>query len=103
MPASYVVTAHQDLIKAFLDRHHIAHETVEEPAVVPTKIHEIVFQPSTIDAGSRGNDDFTISGIIREYTFNTGDLIISLEQPAQKFIPLFLEPQSLNSIFTVSG
>jgi len=100
LPASYVVTAHQDLIKEFLDRHQITYETVKESAVAPARIRQIILPQSSIDPGSRGNDAAAISGIIRNHTLKSGDLIISLEQPARKLIPLLLEPQSLSSIFT---
>jgi len=99
LPASYVVTAHQDLIRAFLDRHHIAYETVEEPEMVPARSRTLVPQ-SSIAAGSRESHGATFSRIIPNYNMNRGDLTISLEQPARKLIALFLEPQSSNSIFT---
>jgi hypothetical protein len=103
VPTSYVVTANQDRITTFLDRHHIVHEAVKEPGAAPATIQDLVFEQSAADAGSPGSGDYRVGGNLRDYTVNPGDLIVSLEQPARKLIPIFLEPQSLDSVFTVPG
>ncbi len=97
LPASYIITKPQELIKEFLDRHHIIYETAEQAAVVPAQ--KIAGQKTAMTGPYRDPLDYSSKDHLEEYTLHPGDLIISLNQPARRLIPLFLEYQSLGCIF----
>jgi hypothetical protein len=99
LPASYIVTEHQDLIKDFLDRHRIAYKTAEQPAEALAQIQYILSRQGPVTGPRQGYAHYVVRERIERYTLKRGDLIISLDQPARRLIPLLLEPQSLSSIF----
>jgi hypothetical protein len=99
VPAYYIVTQHQDLIKDFLDRHRITYETAEQPVEV---VVQIQYNLSGQGRTTGPQEDYN-NQVVRErgerYTIKRGDLIVGLDQPARRLIPLLLEPQSLSGIF----
>ena len=99
LPAAYIVTVHKNLIKEFLDRHHIAYETAKQPVEVPVEIQYIVCRQGAMTETGQACADYSVRERVEKYTLHQSDLIIRLDQPARRLIPLFLEPQSLGSIF----
>ena len=99
LPASYIVTEHQDLIKDFLDRHRIAYKTAEQPVEVLAEIQYIVSRQGPVNCPRQGYAHYVVRERLERYPLKQSDLIISLDQPARRLIPLLLEPQSLSSIF----
>lgn len=100
-PEFYLVTAHQELMKDFLERHHINYEVVKQPTVVPVRIKKIMSRRAVIAGPGQSYFDYSISEHNEEYTLQRGDLLVRLDQPARRLIPLFLEPQAISSIFNV--
>ncbi|UCE33877.1 MAG: M14 family metallocarboxypeptidase [Deltaproteobacteria bacterium] len=99
VPAYYIVTQHQDLIKDFLDRHHIAYETAEQPVKVVVQIQYNLPQQGPRTGPQEGYTHYVVPERVSRYELKRGDIIISLDQPARRLIPLLLEPQSLSSVF----
>ena len=99
LPASYIVTEHQDLIKDFLDRHRIAYETAEQPVEVVVQIQYILSRQGSVNCPRQGYAHYVVRERVERYTLKQGDLLVSLDQPARRLIPLLLEPQSLSSVF----
>lgn len=103
-PSSYIITAHHGLMRDFLDRHHIdyrIYKTEEQTAAVsfPVTIQKILRRKAL--TGSQGKNIFenSLQERSEKYFLHQGDIIVSLEQPVRKLIPLFLELQSAGSIF----
>jgi len=99
VPAYYIVTEHQDLIKDLLDRHLIAYETAEQPVGVVVQIQYNMSRQGRTLGPQAGCNNHMVRERVERYTTKRGDLIIGLDQPARRLIPLLLEPQSLSSIF----
>jgi len=99
VPGYYIVTEHQDLIKDFLDRHRIAYETAEQPVEVVVQIQLNLPLQGPKAGLQEGYAHHVARERIERYTIKRGDLIIGLDQPARRLIPLLLEPQSLSTIF----
>lgn len=101
MPMSYIVTNHQELIRGFLDLHHIKYEKIKSrySTSIPVTIKKILGKEAVKKSKGQIYYDYIVEKYIKEYTIKKGDLIINLEQPTYKLIALFLEPQSLSSIF----
>jgi hypothetical protein len=99
LPASYIVVEHQNLIKDFLDRHRIAYETAKQPVEVVVQIQYILSRQGSVNCPRQGYAYYVVSERVERYTLKQGDLIIGLDQPARRLIPLLLEPQSLSNIF----
>ena len=99
LPPAYVVTAHQELLKELLDRHHIKYQVVASPAVVPVTIEQIGSRERVITGRGSGYSGYSVRERQADYTLGKGDLWIGLDQPARRLIPLLLEPRSSSSIF----
>ena len=99
LPASYIVSNHQELIRDLLDRHHIEYEIPEQPAESLVEVQSIMGRQGTLTGATQPQSDYSIRERTEEYTLHKGDLVISLHQPARRLIPLLLEPRSSSSIF----
>ena len=101
-PAGYIVTSHYSIMKEFLDRHHIAYQEAALSFLVPVIRQKVVGRKTVIRGKGQDTSEYTIRERNGEYLLHKGDLIIPLNQPAQKRISLFLEPKSLSCIFNSS-
>jgi hypothetical protein len=99
LPAAYIVTAHQKAIQDVLDRHHVKYEVVDQPAELSVEIQPSMGQHDTMTGPAHGSNDDVATNRFEKYTPQQGDLIINLDQPSRRLIPLLLEPESSTSIF----
>lgn len=91
-PLAYLVATHQTPIADFLGRHHLSYRLPQGDEVISVV-------PLREGGGSRASGDK--KGASLPYALKPGDLVVSLHQPGRRLIPLFLEPRSLASIFSV--
>lgn len=98
VPAYYIVTEHQNLIKDLLDRHRIAYETAEQPVEVVVQIQYNLPGQGRTTGPQEGSNNHVVRERVERYTIKRGDLIVGLDQPARRLIPLLLELQSLSNI-----
>jgi hypothetical protein len=99
VPAYYIVTQHQDLIRDFLDRHRIAYGTAEQPVEVVVQIQFTLPRQGRTNGPQEGYNNHVVRERVERYTIKRGDLIVGLDQPARRLIPLLLEAESLSSMF----
>lgn len=98
-PASYIVSNHQELIRDLLDRHHIEYEVAERSADLLVEIQNIMYPQGTLTCAAQPHSNYSIRERTEKHTLHKGDLLISLDQPCRRLIPLLLEPRSSSSIF----
>ena len=98
-PTAYVVAAHHEIMKDFFDRHHIEYQIGDQPVGVSVEILHVVSENRAINGVGEGCDSLTLTKRAGTYTLRQGDLIVSLTQPTRRLIPLFLELESVSSMF----
>jgi len=99
LPTAYVIAAHHEIMKDFFDRHHIEYQIGDQPVDVSVEILHVVSGNRAINGARGGRDSLTLTKRAATYTLRQGDLIVSLAQPARRLIPLFLELESVSSMF----
>ena len=99
LPAAYIITAHQRAIQDVLDRHHVKYEMVDQPAELSVEIQPPVGEQDTMTSPGHGSNDDVATNRFEKYAPQQGDLMINLDQPSRRLIPLLLEPESSTSIF----
>jgi hypothetical protein len=99
LTSAYIITAHQDLIREILDRHHIQCDTLGHDTEDLAEVqHDSNRQGMTANAeGHRSTCPITQP--LENRIFHPGDLRISLRQPACRLIPLLLDLQSACTMF----
>jgi len=102
LPASYIVSNHQELIRDILDRHHIEYEVAERPAEWLVAIQNIMCPKGMLSEAAHPHGTCSITERREQYTLQKGDLVISLDQPGRMLIPLLLEPRSSSGIFNAA-
>jgi hypothetical protein len=103
MPTSYIVTSHQSLMKEVLDGHRIRYQIISEFLTVPATIRRIIDRrPVTTDT-KQHSYRYVMLERAMPYTARPGDLLIPLDQPSRRLIPLLLEPRSMSSLFNAPG
>lgn len=99
LPAAYIVTSHQNLIQKILARHHVRYTRAKKSSnfVAYVKcIKRRIFEKINV---RQGQTRYVFKERKMDYQLRRGDLVVDLNQPAKRLIPLFLELQSANSIF----
>ena len=99
LPTAYVIAAHHEIMKDFFDRHHIEYRIGDQPMGVSVEILHVVSENRAISGACVGCDRLTLTKRAGTFTLRQGDLIVSLAQPARRLIPLFLELESVSSMF----
>jgi len=99
LPVAYIVTAHQKAIQDVLDRHHVKYEMVDEAAELSVEIQPPMGRQDTMTRPGHGGNDDVARNRLEKYAPRQGDLMINLDQPSRRLIPLLLEPESSTSIF----
>lgn len=99
LPTAYVIAAHHEIMRDFFDRHHIEYQIGDQPVGVSVEILHVVSGDRAINGVRGGRDSLTLTKRAGTYTLRQGDLIVSLAQPTRRLIPLFLELESVSSMF----
>jgi hypothetical protein len=102
LPATYIVSNHQKLIRVLLDRHHIEYEVAEQRADLPVEVQHIMCPQATSIEAVQPHSNCLFTERREQYALHKGDLVISLDQPGQRLIPLLLEPRSSSSVFNAA-
>jgi hypothetical protein len=100
LPRAYVISAHQKQFAELLDRHHIAYGTPASSSPASGEIRPVELPPAAAICGNSGGTILTKAEGSPTSTSQPGDLLVSLDQPARRLIPLLLEPHSSSSIFS---
>jgi hypothetical protein len=99
LPHAYVIRANQKRLAELLDRHHISYSTPVSSSPELGEMRPVELpQPGAVCGDSEGTV-LTESGPDQKQSLQPDDLVVSLEQPARRLIPLLLEPRSSSSIF----
>jgi hypothetical protein len=99
LPRAYVIRAYQKLFAELLDQHHIAYSTPDSSIPASGEMRPVELPPAAAVCGDSGGTVLTETEDSPTYSYQAGDLLVSLDQPARKLIPLLLEPRSSSSIF----
>ncbi|MGD2126978.1 MAG: M14 family metallocarboxypeptidase [Desulfobacteraceae bacterium] len=97
---SYVINGHQRLMQDILTRHHIRYRRLERitEAVVPRR--RVNDRGSAMGRLGKGRLEYSFQERTTDYLCRPGDLLVDLNQPAQRLIPLLLEFRSDDNIFS---
>lgn len=93
------MTSHQKVIKVFLDRHQITDKIADQPGVIPVTIQKVLGKKASRKGKGQRFIGCAVKERITSYTTQKGGLLVRLDQPGQRRIPLFVEPACLSSIF----
>jgi hypothetical protein len=99
LPAAYIVTSHQNLIQDILARHHVRYKRAKENSKFVAHVKRIksrIFEKINV---RKSQTRYVFKERKMDYQLRRGDLVVDLNQPAKRIIPLFLELQSAGSIF----
>lgn len=99
IPQAYVVTAHQDELRAWLDRQRIAYEVMAAPRAAAVTVQHIQSRTVVTERHGWSYAQYAIEERRADVQVEPGALWIPLDQPARRLIPLLLEPRSNSSIF----
>lgn len=98
-PAFYVATAHQQLLRRLLDRHHLAYEIRAQPQVSPLVVQRILGAEAVPGRHGWGYTDYRIREREESTVVPAGALWIPVQQPGGRMLPLLLDPRSNSSVF----
>jgi hypothetical protein len=101
-PQAYIFRAYQTTFAQLLDRHSIAYSTATSSMPLSSELLPVKLPPEGTVWGNCKASILVEDKAGQEYSFQPGDLIVSLDQPARRLIPLLLEPRSSSSIFNAS-
>ncbi|HIJ54614.1 MAG TPA: DUF2817 domain-containing protein [Deltaproteobacteria bacterium] len=98
-PPAYIISSHQDLIRDILARHHVNYKEVKKNSTIGVRIKHIKSRivENVSDGRRRAKYDFKEHSA--DYLLRPGDMIVDLNQPTRRLIPLLLEFRSSDSIF----
>ncbi len=99
IPQAYVVTAHQDELRLWLDRQRIEYEVVAAPRAAAVTIQHIHSRTVIPERHGWSYAQYAIEERHADVQVGPDALWVPLDQPARRLIPLLLEPRSNSSIF----
>ena len=104
-PPAYLIKDHQEQIAALLQRHGVAVERLTVAATFPGTRREITHLNVTppLPERHRFNIELELDAKAVEVHAKPGDLLVSLNQPQGRLVPLLLEPMSSTSIYQEPG
>jgi hypothetical protein len=99
VPLAYVVRAHRDAMRSYLDRQHVRYEVVTSAQRRSAVVQHIVSRQHVPGKHGWGSYRTALDERRAQIAIEPGDLWIDLRQPARRMIPLLLDPRSNSSIF----
>ncbi|ATG75576.1 hypothetical protein CGX12_04600 [Zobellella denitrificans] len=101
---AYAVTRERERVAGWLDRHHIAFETVREPRELVAErlvIEQLLPQPKA-RPGVREKVQARVRVAEQRVTLQPGDLLVPMDQPLAPLAALMLDPRSANALYQES-
>jgi len=99
VPAGYVVGAHRDAMRSFLNLQHVRYQVVTSASRREAVAQRIVSRQHVPGKHGWGSYRTVLEERRTRIAIEPGDLWIDLRQPARRMIPLLLDPRSNSSIF----
>jgi len=99
LPAAYIVTSHQKFIQDILARHHVKYRRAKKSSTFVAHVKRIKRRIFEKINARQSQTRYVFKERKMDYQLRRGDLVVDLNQPAKRLIPLFLELQSAGSIF----
>ncbi len=99
LPSAYAITAHQDAIRAVLERQHIRYQVLREPRECRATVQDISMREHAGVQPRRTSASVNIEDRDALVRLAPGTLWVPLRQPARRLIPLLLEPGSNSSLY----
>jgi hypothetical protein len=100
IPEAYLVTDHQGHLRDILARHHIICEAISRRNRQVVEIPYVLNRNPQDMKNEEGCPPYSVKARREAYTLNRGDIMVRLQQPAQRLIPLLMELQSSSGLFT---
>lgn len=99
LPAAYALTSHHERIAAALERQHIESSVLRSPRRCRATVQRIQSREAVRPRYGHGTFRTTVEERETVVELPAGTRWIALFQPAQRLIPLLLEPRSSSSLF----
>lgn len=98
-PTSYIITSHQDIIKGILARHHVKYRKAQKNDNMVVSIKRVKSRVVKKTGTGQQNAIYAFKERTEDYQLRSGDMVVGLNQPARRLLPMLLELQSVGSIF----
>jgi hypothetical protein len=99
LPDAYIITSHQNLIQDILARHHVRYKRAKKSSKFVAHVKRIKRRIFEKISARQHQTRYVFKERKMDYQLRRGDIVVDLNQPARRIIPLFLELQSAGSIF----
>jgi hypothetical protein len=101
LPDSYIITEHHGLMRDILGRHHIPFETARGRTQYLVEIQRVLGRDDTAMDFQKGCPKFRLEQRREIYGPEPEDILVSLNQPGRRLIPLLLDLESSTGLFTL--
>ena len=102
LPQAYIIPAAETALIELLKRHQLRLWRLTAPATPMLEKYLILHVASRIEE-ERPMPELDLEKIIEKTALAAGDMVVFLNQPARRLIPLLLEPESSWGILTDTG
>ncbi|MEI6613937.1 MAG: hypothetical protein WCL37_03495, partial [Chrysiogenales bacterium] len=102
LPQAYIVPAAETTLLELLNRHQLRLWKLTAPAMLMLEKYQILHVASRSEE-ERPMPELDLEKISEKTALAVGDVVVFLNQPARRLIPLLLEPESSWGILTNTG